>query len=267
MNEAELLFTEIFNCERASLYLERDKPLDKEKAAFVARVLEKRIVAQPLQYILGKTEFMGLEFKLNCSVLIPRQETEILVEAVLKIAGGYRRCKILDIGTGSGNIAISLAKFLPHVQITATDISQEALNIAQENARLNGVSEKIEFIQSVLFTVYQTPNTKHQTPITNYQIILSNPPYIPTGQIRELAAEIKYEPVIALDGGRDGLDFYRRIAVRSRDYLTPEGFLLLEIGFGQQPGIREILRNCGNFEISEVIKDYSDIERVVVAKV
>lgn len=258
MDEAELLFTGILNCDRASLYLERDRPLAKEKAAFVARALERRILREPLQYILGKTEFMGLEFKLNCQVLIPRQETEILVEAVLRIAGGYRRCKILDIGTGSGNIAVSLAKFLPQAQITATDISRGALDIAQENAKRQAVAGKIKFIQSDLFASLPISDKR-------YALCVSNPPYIPTGQIRELAPEIKYEPVIALDGGIDGLDFYRRIAAQAPKYLEPEGFLILEIGFGQLPRLKGILRGC-NFEIIEVIKDYSNIERVIVAR-
>ena len=265
MNEAELLFTEIFNCDKVSLYLNKDFSLDKEKSSLLSSVLQKRIKGEPIQYILGKSEFMGLEFKVTPSVLIPRSETEILVETVLKIVRQFaslpvRQLRILDLGTGSGNIAISLAKYLPQAEIYATDISNNALDIARANAKLNKVENKIKFVFSNLFTAYSLQC------LTVYSLIVSNPPYIPTAEINNLQPEITYEPRMALDGGKDGLDFFRRIIGQAPEYLKEGGFLIMEMGFKQAQAIKNIFQNSGNFEIIEVIKDYNNIERVVVAK-
>jgi release factor glutamine methyltransferase len=234
---------------------------DKDKSAWIASVLKRRVRGEPIQYILGKTEFMGLEFKLTKDVLIPRPETEILVETVIKIASGSRPqasgCKIMDIGTGSGNIAISLAKILKNCKIVAIDISQEAINVARGNALLNGVVDKISFINQDFFSPQPF----------SFDFIVSNPPYIPTLEINTLQPEISYEPRIALDGGRDGLDFYRRIIAESPEYLKEGGYLIMEIGFGQKDRIKNIFQKSENFEIIEVVRDYSSIERVIVAKV
>ncbi len=261
MNETELLFTEILNCDRLSLYLNKDMVLDKDKSTFISSVLKRRLKAEPIQYILGKTEFMGLEFKVNKDVFIPRPETEILVETAIKSVSSVKRqaSSVLDLGTGSGCIAISLAKFLSDVKIIATDISQETIKISKYNARLNNVTDKIRFIYSDLFTDYGLR-------ITGYDIIVCNPPYIPTEEIEGLQPEIKYEPRIALDGGSDGLDFYRRIVTCAPNYLNKCGFLIMEMGFGQREPIENIFQKSGKFEIIEVVGDYSNIERVIVAK-
>jgi release factor glutamine methyltransferase len=259
MTESELLFTEIFNLDRLNLYLNKELPLDNTSSSFISSVLRRRIKGEPLQYILGKTEFMGLEFKVNKDVFIPRPETEILVETAIKSikVSKYQSIRVLDIGTGSGNIAISLAKFVPQAEIFATDISEEALEVATENAKLNNV--KINFIQSGLFDTYGlTPTT--------YNLIISNPPYIPISEIEKLQLEIKYEPRIALDGGEDGLDFYRKIIKDSVSHLEAGGFLILEIGFNQRMQIEKIFQKSKNFEIIEVVKDYSNIDRVIVAR-
>ncbi len=264
MNETELLFTDILGCSRLELYLNKDKKIDNDKLLFISSVLKRRIKAEPIQYILGKTEFMGLEFKVTPDVLIPRQETEILVETTIKY--GYRlsvvgyRARILDLGTGSGCIAVSLAKLMRGVEITATDISSKAIEIAEYNAGINNVSEKIRFINSDLFSglgVYGG---------ARYDIIVSNPPYIPFGEIDTLQAEIRYEPRAALDGGNDGLDIYRKLIKEAPVYLKENGLLIMEIGFGQKSAIENIFRESGEYEIIEVIKDYSDIERVIVAQ-
>jgi release factor glutamine methyltransferase len=271
MNEAELLFTEILNCDRASLYLRRDLRLDQDKSYFISSTLKRRILGEPIQYILGKTEFMGLEFRLTPDVFIPRPETEILVEAALKYVthqpSPVTSKKILDVGTGSGNIAISLAKFLPQTEIFATDISKKTLEIASLNAKLNKVSEKIKFIQSDLFTDYPClPARQGQAGITDYDIIVSNPPYIITAEIDNLQPEISYEPRIAVDGGKDGLDFYRRIIADSASYLKLGGFLIMEMGFNQKEAIEDILQKSGNYKIIDAVRDYNNIERVLVAK-
>jgi len=270
MNEAELLFTEILNCDRVSLYLKGDLRLDKDKSCFISLALERRILGEPIQYILGKTEFMGLDFRLTPDVFIPRPETEILVETALKYVTSHQSPvtskKILDVGTGSGNIAISLAKFLPQTEIFATDISKKTLEIASLNAKLNKVSGKIKFIQSDLFTDYPCLPDRQGLPITDYDIIVSNPPYIITAEIDSLQPEISYEPRIAVDGGKDGLDFYRRIINESASYLKLGGFLIMEMGFNQKEAIEDILQKSENYKIIDVVGDYNNIERVLVAK-
>lgn len=261
MNEVELLFTEILNCDRMSLYENYYLYLSKEKALRISGVLKRRIQGEPIQYILGKTEFMGLEFKVSPDVFIPRPETEILVETVLSrlsvVSCQSSVLNILDIGTGSGCIAISLAKFLPRVKVTAVDISHRALAVARENAEINNV--KINFIQGDLFYTYDLP-------LTTYDLIISNPPYIMSQEINNFPAEISSEPRISLDGGKDGLDFYRRIISQAAQYLRKDGLLLLEIGFQQKKAIENIFYQSKNFKIQEVIRDYHDIERVVSAK-
>ncbi len=261
MNETELLFTDILNCNRLSLYLNKDIFLDRAKSFLVSGVLKRRIRGEPLQYILGKTEFMGLEFKVTPHVFIPRPETEILVETAIKI--GYRlwvighRLKILDIGTGCGNIAISMARNLLYCEMDAIDISDNALKVALSNVKLNNA--KVNFIQSDLFNTYNLqPNT--------YDLIVSNPPYISTAEIEALQPEVKYEPHMALDGGKDGLDFYRRIINKAPRYLRKDGFLIMEMGFNQKDAIKNIFQKTGYFEIIELIKDYNNIDRIIIAK-
>lgn len=258
MNEAELLFTEVLNCDRLSLYLNRDSVLDKNKLLNVSSALKRRIKGEPVQYIIGKAEFMGLEFKVNSKCLIPRPETEILVEAAIRLAQGKgKEMRILDLGTGSGCIAVSLAKFLPGAKITAADISPEALKIARYNAAAHNV--EINFFKSDLFS-------SHELRAMSYGLIISNPPYVSSLELSRLQPEVKHEPPIALDGGKDGLDFYRRIIKDAPSRLKEGGFLLFEIGFGQKDKIEKILQNSGYFEIIESIKDYNNIDRVVVAK-
>ena len=261
MNESGLLFTKILNCDYASLYLNQDLHLDRSKSSLIASVLKRRITGEPIEYILGETEFMGLKFKVNPDVFIPRPETEILVEtAVSLVQSSETRVQgILDIGTGSGCIAVSLAKLLRNVEITATDISQEALKIAKYNGILNEVNHKIRFINSDLFNNYELRTM-------NYELILSNPPYISTLGFDNLQPEISYEPRIALDGGKDGLDFYRKIIGGSAYYLEQNGYLIMEMGFGQSNAVKNIFQKSRNFEIIEVVKDYQNIDRVIVTQ-
>lgn len=256
MNEAELLFSSMLNCDRLSLCLNKGLVLAKEKAEFISSVLKRRIKGEPIQYILGKTEFMGFEFKVARCVLIPRPETEILVETALKYASGRN---ILDMGTGSGCIAISLVKFLPDLELTAVDVSDEALQVAKQNAFLHNAYNRIRFIQSDLFTSNLLGDARYDT-------IVSNPPYIISSQIDKLQPEIKYEPRIALDGGLDGLDFYRRLIAGSIKYLKKCGLLILEMGFNQSQALKNIFQKFQDFEIIETVKDHNNIERVIIAR-
>jgi len=259
VNEAELVLTHVLNCDRLSLYLNKDRELDKDKSALVSSILKRRQTCEPLQYILGSTEFMGLKFMVDKRSLIPRPETEILVEKAIKIAASLarstgKRIEILDIGTGSGCIAVSLAKNAKNCKITATDISPQALELSRKNAQLH--QAQIEFIQSDLFSSLSG---------RRFDMIISNPPYIPTPELKGLAREISFEPVLALDGGQDGLDYYRRIVSQAHRYLKRRGFLIMEIGFGQAGQIENMLKKSGKFEIIEIISDYNNIERVMVS--
>jgi len=270
MNETELLFTEILNCNRMSLYINKDLRLGKRESALVSAVLKRRVAGQPLQYILGKTEFMGLEFKVTPEVLIPRPETEVLVEIVLRLASsalckkislpaGNSGLDILDLGTGSGCIAVSLAKFISQARITATDNSQKALEVARFNASMNAVSDKVRFIHSDLFS-------NHKLRSISYDVIVSNPPYIPTTEIEDLPVEVRCEPHIALNGGKDGLNFYRSIVNQAYDYLKAGGFLVMEMGYNQYEDINKIIKLSGKFKLIDTVKDYNNIKRVIVAK-
>jgi len=262
MDEAEVLFSEILNCDRASLYLKQNLRLNALEALKISEALKRRIRGEPIQYILGKTEFMGLEFKVTPDVLIPRPETEVLVEKVIELVTKAQRhkttsLKILDLGTGSGCIAVSLAKLISNVRIDAIDISEKALKIAKENAKLNNV--KVNFIQADLFQAYSLR-------LKVYSLIVSNPPYVAASEIDGLQVEVRREPRIALSAGEDGLDFYRRIIIDSSRYLKKGGYLFLEMGFAQKNKIKNIFQKSKKFQIIEVVRDYNNIDRVIIAK-
>ena len=264
MNEAELLFTHILDCDRISLYQNKDKVLDKAKLEFISSVLRRRFLGEPIQYILGKTEFMGLEFLVNEAVLIPRPETEILVETALeylKIRKDYdsinKTPKVLDLCTGSGCIAVSLAKNLTQASVDASDVSDEVLEVAKKNAAINNVA--VNFIQSDLF--------KSNLFVSgSYDMILSNPPYVITSQLKSLQMEVQKEPRLALDGGIDGLYFYRRIVKDAYYFLKDNGLLIFEIGFSQKDALEDIFNSSGLFKVLRIVKDYNSIDRVIVGR-
>lgn len=258
MNEAELVLTHLLNCDRMSLYLNKDLSLDKDKSILLSLILKRRIIGEPVQYILGKTEFMGLEFKIDNRALIPRQETEILVETAISQLKqmGIVLPKIIDLGTGSGCIAVAIAKAFSHSDMWASDISTAALQLAKENAHLNNV--EIKFIQSDLFNAFKPKDDK-------FDLIVSNPPYVTTEEFSSLAKEISFEPELALKAGIDGLDFYRRIVSQAGAYLKKNGLLILEVGLGQAYFVKEMLEK-ERFDQIILIKDYNNINRIVVAK-
>ncbi len=267
MNENELILCDLLNCKFLDLHLNNLSPdsLSPRKRSLFFSIKEKRAKGEPLQYILGKCEFFGLEFKVRPGVFIPRPETEILVEQAIGISNAIRNTqgaiRILDIGTGSGNIAISLAKNIPNSKITAVDISQEAINLAKENAKLHGVRDRIEFINEdiLMFSQYEIPDTQ-------YDLIISNPPYIKSADIEKLQIEVQKEPRLALDGGQDGLNYYRAIIELSSKFLKPNGILLFEAGLGQAQEISAIAGSGNIFYLENLIEDYNKIERVLVLK-
>jgi len=258
MNEAELVYSHVLNCDRLSLYLNKDVCLSKAKAAQVNRILKARIMGEPLQYILGSTEFMGLEFKTDKRALIPRPETEILVSSALERlkSAGKVAPKILDLGTGSGCVAVSIAKLLPQALLWATDISALALRLAKENAGKHKV--KIKFLRSDIFSSPKIKGLK-------FDLIISNPPYISQEELAGLAKEISFEPVMALAAGLDGLDFYRRIISGASAYLNADGLIALEVGLNQSDNVCALCAEH-NFNALDIVKDYNNIKRVVLAK-
>lgn len=212
----------------------------------------------PLEHITHQKEFMKLNFFVDENVLIPRQDTEILVEETIKIAQKTNAKKILDLCTGSGAIAVSLAKYLPQTDITAIDISNEALKIAKKNAINNKVENQITFVSSDMFT-----NLNEE----KFDIIVSNPPYIKRNVIEILDKEVKREPYIALNGGEDGLDFYRKIVKESYQYLKYGGYLCLEIGFDQKIDVIGLIENEEKFENTYSKKDLYDNDRIIVTRI
>ena len=219
------------------------------------KMLKKGI---PIEHITHQKEFMKLNFFVDKNVLIPRQDTEILVEEVIKIAQKTNAKKILDLCTGSGAIAVSLAKYLPQSEIIAIDISNEALKIAKKNAISNNVENQITFVNSDMFT-----NLNEE----KFDIIVSNPPYIKTNVIEKLDIQVKNEPYIALDGGKDGLDFYKKIINESYRYLKYKGYLCLEIGFDQKIDVIEFIENTEKFVNTYSKKDLFDNDRIIVTQI
>ena len=256
--KSRLLMQYVLNASRQYIIVNDKEELNKlkEKQYFDAIKLLKSGV--PIEHITHQKEFMKLNFFVDNNVLIPRQDTEILVEEVIKIAKKIKAKNILDLCTGSGAIGISLAKYLPETKIVATDISNDALNIARKNAVINNVQNQMIFINSDLFT-----NLEAQ----KFDIIVSNPPYIKTNVIEKLDIQVKNEPNIALDGGEDGLDFYRKIIKESYQYLKYNGYLCLEIGFDQKDDVVNILNETENFKNIYCKKDLGDNDRVVVGQV
>lgn len=215
-------------------------------------ITDERKKRKPLTKIMGKTEFYGLEFKVNENVLSPRMETELLVEKVILNCG--KNTKVLDIGTGSGAIAVSVAKF-SEAKVSAVDISEKALEVAKENAKRNNV--KVNFVLSNLFS-----NLKKNS---KFDIIVSNPPYIESKEIELLDEEVKnYDPLISLDGGEDGLRFYREIIKKGYEYLKKDGILLFEVGESQARKVKNLMKK--DYEDIQIIKDYNNIERIVIGK-
>jgi len=255
VNEAELLLTDILGCSRTDLYVQKGRRLGSAAGSRMAGVLRRRFRGEPFQYIIGTTEFMGMPFAVAPEVLVPRPETELLVEKVISLYTDTPCVRILDIGTGSGCIAIALAKMIAGAHVTATDISSEALAVARRNAIERGVV--IDFVQADLFPV----SRKHI-----FDCIVSNPPYIPSREIDMLQPEVQRQPRCALDGGADGLDFYRRIITHAHEYLADGGYVVVEIGFGQSRTLQELFKEKEKFDIIAIIQDYARIDRIVVAR-
>ena len=250
--EARVLIKYILNKNEINIIANENIELSNENKKQLLESIEKIKKGYPLQYITHYQEFMGIKFEVNENVLIPQPDTEVLVEKTIKIVQkcypkeDNRNIKILDLCTGSGAIAISLKKYLPSVQVFASDISKKALEIAKTNAKKNDV--QIKLIES---NIFENINEK-------FDIVVSNPPYIKTDEITKLSNQVQNEPRLALDGGKDGLDFYRIIQKNIKNYLYENGMLLMEIGYDQGQAVASMFKN------SKLVKDYAGKDRVIM---
>lgn len=256
--KSRLLMQYILNKPRQYLLIHDNEELTNKQEKEYLENIEKMIKGVPLQHITHSQEFMKMNFYVNENVLIPRPDTEILVEEVINIAKKTNAKKILDLCTGSGAIAISLAKYIENSQITAVDISEEALRIAKLNAVNNNVEDKITFVKSDLFE-----NIVKE----KYDIIVSNPPYIKKDFMKKLDKEVQQEPYIALDGGYDGLDFYRKIISEGYQYLKFKGYLCMEIGYDQKQEVFDIIKSQEKYSNTYSKIDLGGNDRIVVTTV
>lgn len=254
--KARLLLQYVLDKPRQYIIVYDNKEIDKQQQWQYFVNIEKLTKGIPLQHITHRQEFMKMDFFIDENVLIPRSDTEILVEEVIKIAQKYNSPRILDLCTGSGAIAISLKKFVPNADITAVDISEKALEIAQKNAEK--LEAKINFVKSDLFD--KLDNKK-------FDIIVSNPPYIRKDEIKKLSEEVQKEPKIALDGGEDGLDFYRIIAEQAINYLKTGSFLCFEIGYNQKNDVIKIIEDEQNYKNTYCKKDLYGNDRIIITQV
>lgn len=256
--KARLLMQYVLHKNRQYLIVYDEKKLTPNQEERYFEGVSRMLQGIPLQHITHLQEFMKMNFYVNKDVLIPRQDTEVLVEEVIKIAKRINAKKILDLCTGSGAIAISLAKYIENSQITATDISEKALYIAEKNAIEQKVDRQIAFLQSDLF---------NDIPKEKYDIIVSNPPYIKKDVIKTLNQEVQKEPIIALDGGIDGLKFYHKIISNSYEFLKYGGYLCLEIGYDQKIDVIELIEKEEKYVNTYGKKDLYDNDRIIITKV
>ena len=234
--------------------LRLDFEVTEEQEERFRGLLMRRLAGEPLQYITGEQEFMGLSFHVDPRVLIPRLDTEILAEEALGYIGG-NPCSVLDLCTGSGAIGLSIAKLADGAQVTLTDVSCDALEVARLNAKKLGVEDKVTFVRSDLFEAVDG----------SFDLIVSNPPYVRSDIIPTLDTEVKdHEPMLALDGGADGLDIYMKIVKEAADHLDENGCLMMEIGFDQADDIKKLIKEEGRFGEVRVIQDLAGLDRVAV---
>ncbi len=255
--DARVLLCRLLCKDTVFVYTHPDYELHEIEQKKYFSMIKKKAEGMPLNYLTNLREFMSLDFRVNEDVLIPRHETEFLVEEVIKYCKDIEIPSILEIGTGSGCIAVSLAYYMESARITAADISQKALRTASVNALSNKVSNRIKFIRSDIFK---------NVPLDKYDVIVSNPPYIPTPDIASLDRQVKdYEPLIALDGGEDGLYFYTQIIKFSKNYLKPRGLIVFEVGINQSGRVSQLMRS--NSFKTNVLKDLQGIERIVAGRI
>lgn len=253
---SRILAEYILNFNRQEIIANLDKEVKEEQRVRYYLALIEIIQGMPIQYITNKQEFMKLDFYVDENVLIPQPDTEILVEKAIEEAKKIENVEILDMCTGSGCIGISIAKNIENAKVTLVDISENVIEIAKKNALRNKVESQLTFIQSNMFEKVEK----------KFDIIVSNPPYIKTDVIPKLDKQVQNEPHIALDGGKDGLEFYKIIIEEAKKYLKENGKLILEIGYDQKEEVENLIKQSGQYKKIEVIKDLSQNDRVIIGK-
>lgn len=254
---AEWMMADVIGCSRPALPLHWAKPLEPAQIQRWQSLLTGRTNRIPLQHLLGTAQFCGLEFEVNRSVLVPRPETELLAEAAWAVAAVKESAVVLDVGTGSGCLAVAVGVHAKETIVHALDVSPAALNMARANAERHGVADRITFHEGDALRALPS--------VGLFDVIVSNPPYIPSLEIESLQVEVRdHDPRLALDGGADGLDFYRSLARHGLSRLQPDGRLLLEVGDGQAGAVVELITAQGG-RVLEVLPDLNNIERIVVA--
>jgi release factor glutamine methyltransferase len=255
--DSETLLLHVLDKSRAWLMAHGDSAPNEDQARQYADFVERRFTGEPIQYITGEQEFFGLPFHVSKDVLIPRPETEHLVEKAVELAHSFSTPHIVDVGTGSGAIAIAMAHSLPEARVTAVDVSAAALEVAGANALRNGVGDRIRLVESDLLAALK---------LEKFKVLVSNSPYVATADRESLSVEVRdHEPGLALFAGHDGLDVYRRLIPQAYAVLDAGGFAVLEIGYGQSEAIAALLRQAG-FEKIEFVADLQGIPRVVCAQ-
>lgn len=258
--QAESLLAHVLKLPRMKLYLNFERVLTAPELDAARELVKRRSQREPLQHITGSTSFCGLEIAVNRNVLVPRPETELLAELGWQFLStiNHPPATALDFGTGSGCIAIALAVKCPAARVTAVDVSAEAIVLAKENAERNGVAERIQFAHGDGFAAVSTGQ--------RFDLIISNPPYIATSEIETLQPEVRdFDPHAALDGGADGLDFYRMLAARAGEFLQPDGKMMVEFGDGQADALKKILESQ-MWIVEGVREDYSQRQRILIAR-
>ncbi len=251
--DARWMAEDTLHMSRTDLKFESDRAIAPDQLAQLEEMLKRRASGEPVQYILGSADFMGLKFQVDRSVLIPRQDTETLVESALIALRAYAAPAVLDLCAGSGCIGLSIKSLAADADVTLADVSREALEVARKNMRALGVAAMLR--HGDLFRAVGRDR---------FDLIVSNPPYIPRGELAGLQREVRFEPALALDGGPDGLDFYRRIAEEAPEHLNPGGAVYLEVGAGEADAVQNML--AARFADSGRIRDLNDIDRVVWAR-
>jgi len=260
--EAELLLAASLEIRRIDLYLQFERLLAPAEVAAFRGLVRRRLSGEPVQYVTGSAAFRLLELEVSPEVLIPRPETEIVVEVALEVLRPLEEPRVLDAGVGSGAIAVSLAREHAGARLVATDIARGALATARANARRHDLDGRIRFACMDLFAAFGGGD-----PTGHFDVIVSNPPYVATAELADLAPEVRdHEPRLALDGGTDGLDVYRRIAAEAPAALRPGGRLVLEVGDGQADGVGQLLSASGQFADIEVRPDLNRVDRVVLCR-
>ncbi len=255
--EADLLLAGTLNVPRVKLYSEWDRPLEPAEVQQYREIIIKRVQGWPLAYLTGKKSFLSWEFEVTPAVLIPRPETELLVEAVVEAARERQGITAADVGTGSGVIAIALAKLLPGSTWYALDLSPDALAVAEANAVQLGVERQIRFMAGDLLGPVADSGV-------SFDIIVSNPPYIPSATITSLQPEVRREPLLALDGGSDGLDLYRKLLPQARELLATDGIIAVEHGFDQRNLLEGLFKEAGF--LSQSISDLAGLDRIMIGR-